>query len=366
MRCLGDENLCREVVTALRGDTAVAFVIASTKTSTIPGISAAGASPEATLLTPTLDIEYVYSGRPLSADVIPVTPEGLPTPAVVSRACLNLLKPPYLIVDAGVANLPKVPHVALPSRVMGGRIDVEAALPPGRSERLFRECVGLGERVFRGFDAVVIGESLPGGTTTAAAILTALGFNAVGRVSSSAPKNPVRLKESVVNTALKRSGIPEGGVMDPFLATDMVGDPLHPSVAGLTLGALRAGVRAVLLAGGTQMVAALAILRAAEPRPARGTVAVGTTRWIVEDRQSNITSLLEDVSPCTPLLYTDLSFRDAPYGGLKMYEEGYVKEGVGAGGLAVAAEARGVSPRAIAEEVFREYRRLLSLGAAKA
>jgi len=364
--CLGSRELCGEVVEALKGDVGVAFVIASTKTSTIPGISAAGASPQATLLTPTLDVEYVYCGRPLSADLIPVTPEGLPTPAVISRACLNMLRLPYLIVDAGAATPPKVPHVTLPGRVVGGRIDLERALPEGRSQQLFRECEGLGSRAFRGLDALVIGESLPGGTTTAAAILTALGVNAVRRVSSSSPNNPVGLKESVVRAALNRSGIPEGGVKDPFLAADMVGDPLHPSVAGLALGALKAGVRAVLLAGGTQMVAALAILRMAAPEDILRRVAVGTTRWIVEDRQSSIESLLRDVSPSTPLLHTSLSFRNSPYSGLRMYEEGYVKEGVGAGGLAVTAEVRGFDAGRIAEEVYGEYRRLLSLGAAKA
>ncbi|MEM2302276.1 MAG: TIGR00303 family protein, partial [Sulfolobales archaeon] len=33
------------------------YVIASTRTSTIPGISIAGASPELTLYTPALDVE---------------------------------------------------------------------------------------------------------------------------------------------------------------------------------------------------------------------------------------------------------------------------------------------------------------------
>ncbi len=59
--------------------------IGSTKTSTIPGIGIAGPSPEATLLTPSLDSEYFIKGRVVSFDVIPMTPDAIPAPAVVSN-----------------------------------------------------------------------------------------------------------------------------------------------------------------------------------------------------------------------------------------------------------------------------------------
>jgi len=60
--------------------------IASTETSTILGLSVAGATPEATLYTPALDVEYLTLGRPLSANVVPVTPTGVPTPASIEWA----------------------------------------------------------------------------------------------------------------------------------------------------------------------------------------------------------------------------------------------------------------------------------------
>ena len=43
-------------------------------------------------------------------------------------------------------------------------------------------------------DLIVVGESIPGGTTTALAVLRALGIDARFKVSSSMPENPHNLK----------------------------------------------------------------------------------------------------------------------------------------------------------------------------
>ena len=50
-------------------------------------------------------------------------------------------------------------------------------------------------------DCLIIGESIPGGTTTALAVLKAFGFDA--KVSSSIPENPVELKNQISKSALK-------------------------------------------------------------------------------------------------------------------------------------------------------------------
>jgi len=344
------------------------YVIASTKTSTVPGISVAGASPEATLYTPALDVEYLYLGMPVGMNVIPVTPEGLPTPAVITRSCIELGKIPAVIVDAGSAMQPKVPHVTLPSKAVGGRIDVSPALPPGTARKLYSEAKLLGRRLAAGgAHAFIVGESMPGGTTTAAAILAGLGYDALGKMSSSSPRNPKELKVKVVEKALYRlKHKVKCDPSNPFGIIDCVGDPLHVALAGFTTGALTEGSTA-LLAGGTQMVAVLAIMKAADPDALEsGRVAVGTTRWIVEDKSSDLEGLVKEVSPSTPVMFTELSFSDSPYPGLRMYEEGYVKEGVGAGGTSIAVEVKGFKLSEIKEAIYREYERLISLGAAKA
>ncbi len=325
------------------------LVYGSTRTSTVPGISIAGPTPEATLATPSLDAEVLVAGRPVSMDVVPVSPEGVPTPALISRAVLGLLGIPFLAVDSGSAYEAGVPHARLPGARAGGRIDVEPGLGKGVSEKIFSSARLLGETLARGLDGVVIGESIPGGTTTAAAIVEALGYRGLGRVSSSSPKNPSSLKEGVVKRALGRVRRAEG----VFEVLDEVGDPVHVALAGIADGAASIGAR-VLLAGGTQMAAPLAILARLESK-AIESIAVGTTKWIVEDPSSDIVGLIGDVAPGVTLTYSELSLGESRFEGLKLYEEGYAKEGVGAGGLLVTAAVRGLSQNEVLDAIESLY-----------
>jgi uncharacterized protein (TIGR00303 family) len=335
------------------------YVGGSTLTSLRPGVSIAGPSPEGTLYTPTLDLEYLALGMPRTLNIVPVSPEGLPTPAVLTRAVLQLVDVPYLIVDAGTYYGIKAPHVKLPSARPGNDIAEQDALPPGTAAALFSEGESLGAMVARGHDLVLIGESIPGGTTVAAAVMTALGFEGVGLVSSASPDNPKVIKRQIVLRALSRAK----GVSDPLRLVDIVGDPVHVAMAGIASGALSRGAQ-VMLAGGTQMGAVLSIMRSlGRLDPSR--VAVATTRWIAEDRSADIRAIAKDVGLGVRLLVADLDFSDSPYRGLAMYEEGFVKEGVGAGGTAVLANMLGVSYDVMKRAIYEEYGRLLSLGGAK-
>ncbi|MFN4046233.1 MAG: nicotinate mononucleotide-dependent phosphoribosyltransferase CobT, partial [Acidilobaceae archaeon] len=296
----------------LAGDRLAFLVfIASTRTSTIPGISVAGSSPEATLYTPALDVEYLIAGRPITLNVIPVTPEGIPTPALITRAALRLLNIPTLIVDAGSFVEPKIPHIRLSSRLTGGSIGSENALPSGASRSLFEESRLLALTLSKNLN-FILGESMPGGTTTALSIMEALGYKARFRVSSASPSNPHTLKIEVVEKAFKRAGItpPE---RDVFKVIDLVGDPLHVSIAGFISGALEGGSK-VLLAGGTQMCSVLAILRRLGVE-LEGKIAVGTTGWLVSDSQSDMMGLLGDIAPEVPLLAAHMAFPDSPFEG---------------------------------------------------
>ncbi|MEM0492050.1 MAG: TIGR00303 family protein [Acidilobaceae archaeon] len=332
--------------------------IGSTRTSTIPSISIAGASPEATLYTPALDAEYLVLGRPLTFNIIPVTPDGIPTPALLSRAALSLTGLPVLIVDTGSFIKPKVPYVSLPSSTVGEVISSGRALPEGTSARLYSEARLLGSMLGGHLD-FIIGESIPGGTTTAMAIMEALGFNARGRVSSSSPYNPHSIKGRVVDEGLRSAGImkPED---DVFKVNDSVGDPLHISIAGFISGALERGSK-IILAGGTQMCSVLAILRKLKV-DTRGNLIVATTRWILEDKTADMQGLLSEISKKTPLVAANIDFKDSPYTGLRKYEEGYVKEGVGAGGLIVFSLIKGHSMDTVKNTIYREYERLASYG----
>ena len=74
------------------------------------------------------------------------------------------------------------------------------------SRKLLNAPKVLGEQLAKVSDYLVIGESIPGGTTTALGVLSALGVNAQGKVSSTLPENPHNLKAEVVAAGLKAAG----------------------------------------------------------------------------------------------------------------------------------------------------------------
>jgi len=351
----GDE--ARRILSSARDGRALGvYFIGSTRTSTIPGISVAGATPELTLYTPAVDAEYLFYGRPLSSDRIPVTPEGIPTPALITRAALNSSNIPFIVVDAGSYVEPKIPHVDLPSRVVGERIDLGRALPYDAARSLFEENRALADELARLAELIILGESIPGGTTTALGILVALGYEAWGMVSSAAPENPRELKREIVKRGLVRSGdLPS---RDPFRAVARLGDPVHVSMAGFLAGAVERDAR-IILAGGTQMAAVLAVAKHAEVS-FEGRVLVGTTRWLLSDNSSDLVGLVRMIYPSAPIIAYNLDFSNAPHEGLRYYERGYVKEGVGAGGTCIAAAVRGVADQKLLHSIYEEYERLFS------
>ena len=329
-------------------------VIASTDTALEPGISAAGASLELIPYTPAADAEVVAYGQARCIAGVPSNPSGPPGPALITRAALTLARIPHLIVDAGCHVLPDVQ-----TRVMGcrpGGMIADGGAVPAAGE-LFAAGQALGRSLARDHPYLVVGESVPGGTTTALALLLALGYRAEGRVSSSLAGNPHALKNRVARRALAH--LSEDA--DPLAAVATLGDPMQPVVAGLAAGALEQGTP-VLLAGGTQMVAVVALLKrlGVLTTTAPASLAVATTRWVVEDPSADIVGLLQEVAPI-PLLATALSFADARQPGLRAYEDYLVKEGVGAGGAATAAYlGADIEPEHVRAEVERLYDAMLT------
>ncbi|MPZ12958.1 MAG: TIGR00303 family protein [Chloroflexi bacterium] len=314
-------------------------VIASTDTALIPGISAAGATAQLIPFTAAADAEVLTYGAARCIPGVPSNPLGPPGPAIITRAALELAEIPHKIVNAGCRIVPRSPTLDL-GREPGGCIGEEAAVP-GAHELFGRAC-RMGERLAREYPYLVVGESVPGGTTTALALLLALGIAADGRVSSSMAANAHGLKSRVAKAALER--LDWGATAeDPLVAVETLGDPMQGVAAGLCAGAIGVGVP-VLLAGGTQMAAVLALLRSMSDRrigpDPSGLVAVATTRWLLEDPTSDLIGLMDDIR-AGPLLATRLSFAGSRHHSLRGYEEHLVKEGVGAGGSAVSAALAG-------------------------
>ncbi|MBP1912588.1 nicotinate mononucleotide-dependent phosphoribosyltransferase CobT [Thermococcus stetteri] len=326
------------------------LVLGNTEVSTIPGISVAGATPELTKLTPPADAEYLFYEKPRIIDAIPVTPEGHPTPAIITKAARELANFPVLVVRGGTYLAPLVPHVHISSAV-GRDFRKGPALP--EFGEIIRMAKLLGEELNRsGVDELVIGESTPGGTTTAQAVLWAMGYDA--RTSSASPENPQTLKEKVIAEGFRRVGIDNGQLKDnPLEALRQFGDPMMATVIGLSLGFRKN----VVLAGGTQMLAVSALLKALGEDLSRFMIA--TTKWVVSDKSATFLQTAKEIGVIT--YAADLDFSKSEFKGLRDYERGYVKEGVGAGGATWLAIKAGFSPEEVSAKVEELYRRLMKM-----
>src|SRR6056297_1648721 len=95
------------------------LVAGTTETAAIEGISAAGADPDAMVHTPSADAEIVAYGEPVRAPVVPVSPTGCPTPAVITRAVRELLDLDVTVVDGGLAEPTGAPTVTVGARPGG-------------------------------------------------------------------------------------------------------------------------------------------------------------------------------------------------------------------------------------------------------
>jgi uncharacterized protein (TIGR00303 family) len=326
--------------------------IATTETAKIQGISAAGENPDFTDYTPPADAELLLLGKCKCIKGMPVTPDGIPTPALISMSALRLADIPVLIVSGGLKVKPQIPFLDLGGTP--GR-DIRTGNAVDNVDEVVQRAILAGEQLAKTADYLVIGESIPGGTTTALGVLSAMGVKAEGKVSSSMPENPHGLKNKTVQAGLAISGVSFGSLAtNPVKAVSCIGDPMMPAFAGLVIGA--AAQVPVLMAGGTQMASVLAVVNALNP-DVLCNVAIGTTKWVVNDNSSDICGIVAQIAD-VPVLAADIDFTSSRFSGLKAYEKGIVKEGVGAGGASVAAMAKlsgAVTKDILLKEIEKNY-----------
>src|SRR4030042_508017 len=235
--------------------------IGTTETAKIPGISAAGEHPEFTDFTPPADAELLLLGKCKCIKGVPVTPNGIPTPALISMSALRLADIPILVASAGLKVKPYVPFLDLGGNP--GR-DIRTGNAVDNVDEVIQRAIIAGKQLAKTAEYLVIGESIPGGTTTALGVLSAMGVKAEGKVSSSMPDNPHGLKTETVRAGLAAAGERFGSLAkNPLRAVSCVGDPMMAAFAGLVIGA--AAQIPVLMAGGTQMSAVLAVVNALTP-----------------------------------------------------------------------------------------------------
>jgi uncharacterized protein (TIGR00303 family) len=346
-----------------------ACILGFTETSLVPGISAAGATPHDREFTAIADAEFLINGpQPQPCYALPPLQAGV-SPVVITRAIVEALHIPCHLFNAGLLHPPSVPTIelgGLPARCLSTGHALE--LPVVHA--LFQQGQVWGHELAAQAPSgyLILSECVVGGTTTALGVLFGLGLAADGKVGSSHPTCNHIQKKLLVQQGLDKAGLFECCPADPFALLAAVGDPMQAVAAGMTLSASQTA--GVLLAGGTQMLAVYAlccaIAQAYDVNWQPEQVVVGTTRWVAEDATGDAVGLAELIglhygSPLTPcLLATQLSFAQSRYPQLQMYEQGYVKEGVGAGGCAIAAHLyRGWQQQQLLEAIEAEVAQLI-------
>jgi len=317
-----------------------------TKTCEIEGLTQAGI-PGKIALTPTLDAELVNSGKVFSMPELAETPKGVPTPAVITRAVHNLDGfSQVAMLNLGLEVLPK--EVKLfnfdiePSDAINNNAKIDA-------KTIFAKGMEFGKKYELQGNYLILAESTPSGTTTALASALALGYNVANDFSSSFLHTPDSLKNKVVQEALALTD----DSMGKFEKLGVVSDNMLLFVAGFLVEATRRFH--VVVAGGTQMAAALLIADALREdvlkRLKSENLTLATTKWVAKDTNANIKHILEQLSYKPHAIYTEFSFANTEIPPLKMYDEGEAKEGVGAGAALAYAAKNGKDNQELLEAI---------------
>jgi uncharacterized protein (TIGR00303 family) len=250
-----------------------------------------------------------------------------------------------MIVNAGSKISPQLPFVDT-GMTFGKNISTQDAMTDSQVSHAVEYGRIVGRSMASLTDCLIIGESIPGGTTTALAVLKALDFDA--KVSSSIPNNPIELKNQIVNSALERIDSEH-----PYSIVAKVGDPMIPFVAGMLSSA--SSVSNVMLAGGTQMAAVLAF--ASKIGFDEEKTAIGTTSYITGDDSANFVNLVKEIADI-PAISVNPGLENSQYPGLKAFSEGFAKEGVGAGGSIISSMIKtGNNSTKFLEIAEKEYHR---------
>lgn len=323
------------------GRTLFVLVLSYTDTARIPGITVAGATPQDTIYTPPADAELIHYGHCISIPGLPMTPDGKPTPALLTRAALLHADIPYIVVDAGCVIPPRMPHIHTGIKP-GKNIEAGPAMSHVDATHTIQSGEYMGRTLSSLCDNLIIGESIPGGTTTALALLR--GLNLQYMVSSSMPDNPVQIKERVASAATSRLN------MDTYMDVAVqTADPMILFVAGM----LNSTSSNIILAGGTQMLAVLAL--ATKMGHNTKNTMLATTTYVADDPDISFYRQAELFG--VPIVSVRPHLENSKHAGIRAYTEGFAKEGAGAGGAIHAAQT--IRGDKILPYIDREYDNIL-------
>ncbi len=328
------------------------LLLAGTRTAETNGISAAGCTPEARRTTALADAELLLNGPSVAPRwPLPPLPAGV-SPALISWVMCDQLGLHPQVAALGLSLPPPFAHLRCEPPEFGPAdcVSTGHAMELKRVRQLLQRGHRLGSRLRH---PLLLAECVPGGTTTALAVLTGLGLPVDTLVSGSALHPPMTLKQTLVRKGL--ASCSTGSAVDIGVLLAAVGDPFQAFATGLLLGVVEAD-QPVLLAGGSQMAAVLALALQALPPSARqglsNQVLLGTTAWLAAEclqasaSPSSLMVLLRNLeqhfSVSLQAYAAGLRFSNSQQPRLRDFEQGHVKEGVGAGGLTLLAQWRGL------------------------
>lgn len=333
------------------------FILAlgGTEVSDIAGMSAAGADASAIRHTPARDARALM-GALRAGETLPVSPAGVTSPVVLTRAALSFCSHSKLIVDCG-SFLPADTGeeiLAGPARSLesGQAQSLETV------ENLFRAGQRRAHKLEQE-ELVVLAECVPGGTTTALAVLLALGFPAENLLSGSHPRPNHESKLSLVKKGLSAASQHLNKPRQylerhPLLAVAALGDPMQAYAMGFTTERSKQG-KLTVLGGGSQMLAVYALCSRLQGGLSH--TLVTTTKWVAEDPHGDTKALAALIG--APYAASFPNFVSSRHPGLKAYEAGNVKEGVGAGAaMALAHLMMGVDEATLLHVIDSYYEAL--------
>jgi len=340
------------------------LVIAGTDTSQINGISAAGINPNSRKKTALADAELMLFGASKDHKYkLPLLHAGV-TPALISYVCSKLIKSMPIVVPLGINDKPYFNHLLVEDQSLGpaSSIITGKSMTRERVLQLYNRGIAIGQSSKQ---PVLIAESVPGGTTTAQAVMEAFGLNVSHLVGSSLFKAPRKLKRKVVETALLSANLKNN--FDSFDVISSVGDPFQAFSMGLLIGT-RLANQPVILSGGSQMIAvillALEYLEVKNKKEFILQVFIATTSWLLND--NSFITLLDLINEKHNVnligLASPLNFKFSKYKELKDYELGHVKEGVGAGGISILAFLKGHNNKEIVSLCQQNLEKMKELG----
>jgi uncharacterized protein (TIGR00303 family) len=311
-------------------------------------------------LKPPLDAEIITVGD-IRSDISLLNDmtKYTPTPAFITRA-IHQIMPFHNIelINLGVKS-PEVEYFELygfnflPSGNITDGANIDAM-------DVFKKGLEFGKTYDIKDDYIVLAESVPSGTTSAEALARALGYDVKGCFAT-ALKEKTQIREDAIKKALSKIEASD----DIFAKASKVADNMLIFYAGVVLS-LSYRTK-IVLGGGTQMAALLLLINSIIDVMGGSfdshNITLITTKWIAEDKNSDIKKLLNMLDFNINSYYSDFDFALSQLDGLKKYDSGEAKEGVGAGASLVYGELHGLDKLTITQsidktvlKIFQKYK----------